>query len=87
MLLVVLAFVVGLRGTVAQENHSGPPAATGWRAATEAELRKVIPERAPVISERIETDARSASGITDPRRRFIAGAVLITAGYSAAGKF
>jgi hypothetical protein len=58
-----------------------------WRAATEQELRKVIPARAPVIKENIETEFRTASGVTDGRGRFIAGVVMITAGYSAEGNY
>ncbi len=58
-----------------------------WRAATEQELRKVIPARAPVVKENIETEFRTASGVTDGRGHFIAGAVMITAGYSAEGKY
>lgn len=58
-----------------------------WRAATEPELKSLIPTRAPVVQERIETEARTASGITDGRGKFIAGVVLITAGYSADGKY
>jgi hypothetical protein len=60
---------------------------TEWRLATDAELRSVIPARAPVVQERIETEMRSASGITDGRGKYIAGVVLITAGYSAEGKY
>jgi hypothetical protein len=33
--------------------------------ASEEELKALIPARAPVISERIETEFRTASGITD----------------------
>ncbi|HZD76795.1 MAG TPA: hypothetical protein VE218_07310 [Acidobacteriaceae bacterium] len=58
-----------------------------WRAATPDELKSVIPARAPVISERIETEFRTASGITDGSGHFIAGVVMITAGYSAEGKY
>src|SRR5688500_587030 len=58
-----------------------------WRAATEPELRKVLPSRAPVIKENIETEFRTASGVTDGRGRFIAGVVMITAGYSAEGLY
>ena len=58
-----------------------------WRAATEQELRRLIPARAPVIKENIETEFRTASGVTDGRGRFIAGVVMITAGYSAEGKY
>jgi len=58
-----------------------------WRTATEPELRKLIPARAPVIKENIETEFRTASGVTDGRGKFIAGVVIITAGYSAEGKY
>jgi hypothetical protein len=58
-----------------------------WRAATESELRQVIPERAQVEKERIETEFRTASGITDGANRFFAGVVMITAGYSADRKY
>jgi hypothetical protein len=58
-----------------------------WRAATEPELKKLIPARAPVIKERIETEFRTASGVTDGHGKFIAGVVMITAGYSAEGKY
>ncbi len=58
-----------------------------WRTATEQELRRVLPARAPVIKENIETEFRTASGVVDGRGRFIAGVVMITAGYSAEGKY
>ena len=58
-----------------------------WRQATDAELKSVIPARAPVVTERIETEMRSASGITNGKGKYIAGVVLITAGYSAEGKY
>lgn len=58
-----------------------------WHAATQEELKSLIPARAPVVQERIETEARTASGITDGNGKFIAGVVLITAGYSADGKY
>ncbi len=58
-----------------------------WRAASEPELRKLIPARAPVVKENIETEFRTASGVTDGRGKFIAGVVMITAGYSAEGKY
>ena len=61
--------------------------AVTWRPATEAELRDVIPARAPVEKERIETEFRTASAITDGSGRFVAGVVLITAGYAAEGKY
>ncbi len=58
-----------------------------WRTATEKELAAIIPDRAPVEKERIETEFRTASGITDGRGHFVAGVVMITAGYSADGKY
>jgi hypothetical protein len=58
-----------------------------WRTATEAELKTIIPARAQVEKERIETEFRTASGITDGKGHFVAGVVLITAGYSAEGKY
>jgi hypothetical protein len=61
--------------------------AASWRPASEQELRALIPARAPVISERIETEFRTASGISDGKGHAIAGVVLITAGYSADGKY
>ncbi|MHB1673886.1 MAG: hypothetical protein ACYCSP_06505 [Acidobacteriaceae bacterium] len=62
-------------------------AAQGWRLATEQELNSWIPARAPVVKERIETESRTASGIVDSAGRYVAGAVLITSGYSANGKY
>lgn len=64
-----------------------PAVRTRWRTTTEAELRKLIPARAPVNKENIETEFRTASGVTDGRGKFIAGVVMITAGYSAEGKY
>src|SRR5277367_1318058 len=58
-----------------------------WRTATSDELKALVPARAPVEKERIETEFRTASGITDGSHRFVAGVVLITAGYSAEGKY
>lgn len=58
-----------------------------WRQATDAELAALLPARAPVEKEHIETELRTASGITDGKGHFIAGIVLITAGYSADGKY
>jgi hypothetical protein len=58
-----------------------------WREATEAELQALLPARAPVEKEHIETESSTASGITDGKGHFIAGIVLITAGYSADGKY
>ena len=58
-----------------------------WRQATDAELASLLPARAPVEKEHIETEMRTASGIVDKRGHFIAGVVLLTAGYSADGKY
>ena len=58
-----------------------------WRQATEAELTSLLPARAPVEKEHIETELRTASGIVDNKGHFIAGVVLLTAGYSADGKY
>lgn len=58
-----------------------------WRQATDAELSALLPARAPVEKEHIETESSTASGITDGKGHFIAGIVLITAGYSADGKY
>lgn len=69
-------------GASAQESRTPE-----WRVASDAELRSVIPARAPVVQERIETEMRSASGITNGHGKYIAGVVLITAGYSAEGKY
>jgi len=64
-----------------------PAQRTAWRQATAGELASVLPSRAPVESEHIETEMRTASGIVDEHGHFIAGVVLITAGYSADGKY
>jgi hypothetical protein len=58
-----------------------------WRQATDAELASLLPARAPVEKEHIETEMRTASGIVNGRGHFIAGVVLLTAGYSADGKY
>jgi hypothetical protein len=58
-----------------------------WRQATDAELASLLPARAPVEKEHIETEMRTASGIVNSRGQFIAGVVLLTAGYSADGKY
>lgn len=61
--------------------------AATWRTATESELKAFIPARAPVVKEHIETEFRTASAITDGKGKFIGGAVLITEGYAAQGKY
>jgi len=82
MKLATLLLVTALAsaGAFAQSGSS-------WRPATEAELRSVIPARAPVEKERIETEMRTASGVINPQKKLIAGVVIITAGYSADGKY
>jgi hypothetical protein len=62
-------------------------AASPWRVATQQELNSWIPARAPVVKEQIETESRSETGIVDSAGKYIAGAVLITSGYSANGKY
>ena len=69
---------------VAQSQHE---AHATWHQSSEEELKAVLPARAPVLSERIETEERTASGITDSKGHVIAGVLLITAGYSANGKY
>jgi hypothetical protein len=81
-LLAVFALLAVVAGTFAQETRPGT-----WRAATDTELKALIPARAPVIQERIETELRTASAITDGKGKYVAGVVLITAGYSAEGKY
>jgi hypothetical protein len=58
-----------------------------WRQASDSELASLLPARAPVEKEHIETEMRTASGIVDGQGHYIAGVVLITAGYSAEGKY
>ncbi len=79
--LLISPLVLG----AAQPQHEAH--ATNWHQSTEEELKAVIPARAPVIAERIETEFRTASGITDSKGHIIAGVLLITAGYSANGKY
>lgn len=58
-----------------------------WRAATNSELEAVLPTRAHVEKEHIETEMRTANGIINSRNQIIAAVVLITAGYAADGKY
>ena len=67
--------------------YFAPAQKNTWRQATDGELAALLPARAPVEKEHIETEMRTASGITDGKGHFIAGVVLITAGYSADGKY
>ncbi|HEY6447540.1 MAG TPA: hypothetical protein VIY53_13850 [Acidobacteriaceae bacterium] len=80
--VALAVLLAGGRCAWTQDGH-----AAEWRTATEAELKSVIPPRAPVVTERIETEMTSASGITNGHGQTIAGVVLITAGYSAEGKY
>jgi len=77
-----------LLSTLAPAQNTAKSSASGdWRPATQVELKNVIPARAPVEKERIETEMRTASGVRGPEGKIIAGVVLITAGYSAEGKY
>lgn len=58
-----------------------------WRAMTPAELEAVLPARATVEKERIETEMRTATGVVDAQGKVVAAVVLITAGYAANGKY
>ncbi len=58
-----------------------------WRAANPGELKAFLPARAAVEKERIETELRTATGVTDGHGRTIAAVVLITAGYAAEGRY
>lgn len=62
-------------------------ASASWRVATESELKALIPARAPVVKEHIETEFRTASAITNGKGKYIGGVVLITEGYAAQGKY
>jgi hypothetical protein len=79
--ILLLAFLVASVPNLAHAQKST------WHQATDAELATLLPARAPVIKEHIETEMRTASGIVDGRGHYIAGVVLITAGYSAEGKY
>ena len=82
---VIISLVVALSLVLLTAGVSAQP--RRWRQATEKELRGLIPARATVEAERIETEMRTASGVTDGAGKFIAGVVMITAGYSAEGKY
>lgn len=79
--VAVVILFCGLGFASAQASHQS------WRAATQQELQALLPVRAPVVHERIETEMRTASGITNGEGKYVAGVVLITAGYSANGKY
>ena len=84
---IVLNILFASSLVLANSAGAAPGHRPRWRTATEPELRKLIPARAPVVKENIETEFRTASGVTDGRGKFIAGVVMITAGYSAEGKY
>jgi hypothetical protein len=73
VLLILLAFSVAV---FAQD----------WQKMSEDELKKSVPEKAPVIKENIETEFRTSSGITNGKSEIL-GVVIITAGYEADGKY
>src|ERR1039458_2252847 len=79
--LILIAPILALSPTLAAAKK---PA---WRQATDRELASLLPKRAPVEKEHIETELRTASGIVDAKGHYIAGVVLLTAGYSADGKY
>lgn len=78
---LLFALLIASTGSMAHAQKNN------WRQASDTELASLLPARAPVIKEHIETEMRTASGIVDGHGRYIAGVVLITAGYSAEGKY
>ena len=78
-ILITALLLLMIPGTKAEK--------AAWRQATDAELASLLPARAQVQTEHIETEMRTASGIVNSHGRYIAGVVLITAGYSADGKY
>jgi len=83
LLAYQLLLLLSITGPLAFSQATDTP----WRSATPAELQALLPARAPVQQEHIETEMRSASGVTNGHGQFFAGVVLITAGYSADGKY
>jgi len=79
------SLVLLLASTVGNAIAQGP--SPTWRAATEKELQGLLPARATVEKEHIETEMRTATGITDGHGQYVAAIVLITAGYAADGKY
>ena len=82
----VIAFVFSILLVVGFAAFA-PAQSSPWRQASDTALASLLPARAPVEREHIETEMRTASGIVNSRGRYIAGVVLITAGYSADGKY
>ena len=58
-----------------------------WHQASAAELGSLLPDRASVNGEHIETEMRTASGIVNRQGQTVAAVVLITAGYSEQARF
>jgi hypothetical protein len=87
LILIASLALIPAAPLLAQNAPSSQTQRVYWRQATDAELASLLPARAPVEKEHIETEMRTASGIVDNRGRYIAGVVLITAGYSADGKY
>jgi hypothetical protein len=58
-----------------------------WHQASPAELGSLLPDRASVNGEHIETEMRTASGIVNRQGQTVAAVVLITSGYSGQAKF
>lgn len=85
VLLAALCLLPAPIPTMAQNRPVTPR--KDWRAATPAELEAVLPVRAPVEKEHIETEMSTATGVIDSHGNAIAAVVLITAGYSAGGKY
>jgi hypothetical protein len=83
----LLLLVIPVLAVVVSSGSLAAAQSSGWHQATPAELASLLPARAPVIKEHIETEMRTASGIVDGYGHYIAGVVLITAGYSADGKY
>jgi len=78
---IFLALILAVSCTFAAAQKSA------WRQATDSELASLLPARAPIEKEHIETELRTASGIVNSKGHYIAGVVLLTAGYSADGKY
>ncbi len=79
---VLLLAILSLCTTSAPAQKSA-----SWRAAKPEELEAVLPARAPVEKEHIETEMRTATGIVNDHGKMVAAVVLITAGYAADGKY
>jgi len=82
-----MKFLTGLAVALLMASTIAHAQKAAWRQATDAELASLLPARAPVEKEHIETEMRTASGVVNGHGRFIAGVVLLTAGYSADGKY